>query len=163
MTSGVGALGYTAGVSRPSEGLWDRLAERWDLVRAPRADEVELSFVPAGAQKPFKLRFYVLSGWFDRLRGLLGTSRGDARASPVAIVGCASVHTFGMSFSIDVALVGRDGVVLAVARDLPPRRVCGHRDAACALERPCESGPWPEVGQRLWSPAGWSWGNGWYG
>lgn len=163
MTGGVGVLGLPGGAVAPEDVLWDRLVDRWDLPRAPRADEVKLSFVPRGELRPHKLRFYVLSSWIGRLKGLLGMARDDARARPLALVGCASVHTVGMAFDIDVALVGADGHVVAARRGMRPGQVFGHRAAACALERPSEQSPWPEVGERLWSPPGWSWEGGWRG
>ena len=53
----------------------------------------------------------------QRLRGLLRTTRG---AGPVLIERCGSVHTCWMAYAIDVALIDREGLVLAVRRALPP-------------------------------------------
>ena len=65
----------------------------------------------------------VLASWWGRLRGLLATTPD---ASPVLLARCASVHTVGMGYNLDVALVGEDG------------------------EGPARDGPWPAVGERLW-------------
>ncbi|MFZ2756838.1 MAG: DUF192 domain-containing protein [Atopobiaceae bacterium] len=88
----------------------------------------------------------VLRSHPERLRGLLGTSRA---AQPVMLVGCGSIHTFGMCSALDVALIAGDGTVLRSARGVPPGRVIGRRDACYALERHSSPGPWPLVGNRV--------------
>lgn len=96
------------------------------------------------------LELRVLSTWTERLRGLLGT-RDDA--GPVMLVRCGSIHTYGMTYPLDVALVGERGEVLLVRRGLGPRAVLSHPGARCALERPAGPGPWPEEGEHLWAAA----------
>ena len=98
--------------------------------------------------RPLELR--VLSTWAERLRGLLGT-RSDAE--PVMLVRCGSVHTFGMAYALDVALVGELGEVLLVRREVPPCEVVSHLEACCAIERPACDGPWLEEGEHLWVSA----------
>lgn len=93
-----------------------------------------------------ELGFRSLRGWFGRLRGLLGT---NSLALPVALVGCSSIHTFGMRYPLDVALVTRDGRVLAVWRGLPPGCVASARGSWVALERPARVGPWVSAGERV--------------
>lgn len=95
------------------------------------------------------IRFQVLGSALERLRGLLGTRRGDARALPCLLAGCRSVHTFGMAYGIDVALVSEQGRVLRVRRDVPAGQVVSCRGAAHALERPSLDGPWPQAGQAV--------------
>lgn len=92
------------------------------------------------------LGFRVLSSWAERLVGLLGTGPS---APPVALMRCGSIHTYGMAYPIDVALVGRHGEVLASVRALPPGRVLSHAAAYCAFERPASPCPWPLVGEAL--------------
>ncbi len=99
----------------------------------------------AGAQAPL-LRFRLLTTFVARLRGLLGTTD---QAGPVALARCSSVHTFGMRYHIDVALVRSDGVVLGSWRSVPPRRLLSRRHSVVALERPHQRGPWPAVGERV--------------
>lgn len=94
-------------------------------------------------------RFRVLGSWADRLLGLLGTRRD---AMPVLIVPCRSIHSFGMRYRIDVALVGDGGVVLKSRRDLVPGRVFSHGRAIYALERPSSCRPWPNAGDVLVCP-----------
>ncbi|WP_417229353.1 hypothetical protein [Thermophilibacter sp.] len=89
----------------------------------------------------------VLSTWAERLRGLLGTTPD---ATPVLLVRCPSVHTFGMRYEFDVALVGELGEVLVVRRSLRPREFLSHPEAVCAIERPARPGEWLEEGDHLW-------------
>lgn len=89
----------------------------------------------------------VLTSWAQRLRGLLGTGPG---AGAVMLAHCPSIHTFGMRYPIDVALVGELGEVLLVRRALPPREFLAHPDACCAIERPAREGAWLEEGEHLW-------------
>lgn len=89
------------------------------------------------------LSFRALRSWRERLVGLLGTRRD---AGPVALCGCSSVHTVGMRYAIDVALVTRGGRVLASRRCVPPFRLMMAPGAYYAFERPVSDAPWPEVG-----------------
>lgn len=93
------------------------------------------------------LELRVLSGWRERLRGLIGAGED---APPVLIARCGSIHTFGMGRPIDVALVGERGEVLRARRGLPPREFFSHPEARCALERPARDDAWPEEGEHLW-------------
>lgn len=60
----------------------------------------------------------LLTGFGERQRGLLGTGPDGVSAW---LTPCRSVHTWGMRYALDIALVGADDVVLAVRR-LPPWR-----------------------------------------
>lgn len=88
------------------------------------------------------LRFKALRSGWERIKGLLGT-RSDA--GPVALCGCSSVHTWGMKYPIDVALVAQNGVVVASERGVAPGRVVTAYGAYYALERPQAPQPWPAV------------------
>lgn len=80
-----------------------------------------------------------------RLLGLAGLSRGAA-GTGLLIPRCRSVHTFGMRFELDLVFIGRDGVVIATERRVPPSRVVGCRDAMAVLELPSDS---PERGRSV--------------
>jgi uncharacterized protein len=73
----------------------------------------------------------------DRCIGLL--DRNHFRVGEgLHIVPCSSIHTLGMKFSIDVAFLDENGLVLETFNDLQP----GHRRIECfnavsALELPC--------------------------
>lgn len=60
-----------------------------------------------------------------RLRGL---SRLDELPGDVGLhfAHCRSIHTFGMRFALDLLWLDRDGRVVRIDRDVPPRR---HRAA----------------------------------
>ncbi|MBQ9005843.1 MAG: DUF192 domain-containing protein [Atopobiaceae bacterium] len=89
----------------------------------------------------------LLSGWWERLRGLLLTdalSAGTVLLSP-----CRSIHTFGMSYPIDVAFLSREGVAVLVGRRVAPGRVLSCRKAASVIERPSSGRLWPSEGEKV--------------
>lgn len=92
------------------------------------------------------IAFQVLATWFKRLKGLLGTSDD---ADPVALVRCGSIHTFAMSYPIDIAFVDEGGWILDAVRSLAPNRIVSNPDAFITLERPAAEDPWFEEGERL--------------
>ena len=53
---------------------------------------------------------------------------------------CASVHTFGMRFPLDLVFLDRDGRPFSFRRAVPPRRLAFDRRAAAVLELPCPPG-----------------------
>jgi hypothetical protein len=56
--------------------------------------------------------------------------------SALIIAPCQAIHTFSMHFSIDVAFVSRDGVVLKVRHAVPPRRIAVSWRAFAVIELP---------------------------
>jgi uncharacterized protein len=83
--------------------------------------------------------FPVAKGFRTRL---LGLSRRDlADAGPgLLIPRCASVHTFGMRFPLDLFFLDRHGRVISVRRRVPPGRVAWQRGARSVLEIPSSQG-----------------------
>lgn len=74
-----------------------------------------------------------------RLRGLLFTKPHNLWLlfSP-----CRGVHTFGMRYTVDIAFLNREGVVLESFRGVGPMRTFRNRQAVVVIER-FESGePW---------------------
>lgn len=73
---------------------------------------------------------------------LLGLAHLEAEvaACGLLIPRCASVHTIGMRFELDLFFLGAGDEVLAVRRSVPPRRVAWHRGAAAVLELPAIEG-----------------------
>lgn len=92
------------------------------------------------------IAFQVLATWLKRLKGLLGTSED---ADPVALVRCGSIHTFAMSYPIDIAFVDERGWIIGAVRSLAPNRVASSPGAFITLERPAGEGPWFEEGERV--------------
>lgn len=74
-----------------------------------------------------------------RLLGLAHLDRGQV-GTGLLIPRCASVHTFGMRFPLDLYFLGERGEVLSVRRLVPARRlaICGR--ARAVLEAPAEEG-----------------------
>lgn len=95
------------------------------------------------------LMAYVAQGFTQRLCGLIGTHRGDLQGASLLFFRCASIHTFGMSYPLDVLLAGCDGQVLVASRSVQPCRLVSARDAVCALEREASDDPWPEAGDEI--------------
>lgn len=98
------------------------------------------------------MRVAVLRGVRQRLVGLLASlpeELGDAGLGGVLLAPCAAIHTFGMGYALDVALVGADGTVLASRREVTPGLLVRARGACLVLERPSADGPWPLPGARV--------------
>jgi uncharacterized membrane protein (UPF0127 family) len=69
----------------------------------------------------------------SRRRGLL---RHDFLPEDSALIIAPSnaIHTFSMRFIIDVAFVGKDGRVIKLRRDMPPRRIAAAWRAFAVIE-----------------------------
>jgi uncharacterized membrane protein (UPF0127 family) len=75
----------------------------------------------------------------SRLLGLAGLTR--AQAGPgLLLPRCASVHTFGMRFDLDLVFLDRCERPVAVRLGVPPRRLAWHPGAAAILEVPAAEG-----------------------
>jgi uncharacterized membrane protein (UPF0127 family) len=95
---------------------------------------------PRNPNRPPDLsKFPVAESFRSRLQGLAWRPRSQAGPG-LLIPRCASVHTFGMRFSLDVYFLDRRGRVLSVRRGVPPRRFLWHRGAAAVLEIPADEG-----------------------
>jgi uncharacterized protein len=81
----------------------------------------------------------VAVGFFARLRGLAYLDREDA-GSGLLIPRCASVHTFGMRFALDLVFLDADLRPLSSRRAVPPRRLAWDRRASAVLELPSRAG-----------------------
>lgn len=85
-------------------------------------------------------------GFRARLLGLAGLELAQA-GSGLLIPGCASVHTFGMRFELDLFFLDRHDRPFAVCGRVPPRHLVWRRGAAAVLEIPSPQGgefatPW---------------------
>jgi uncharacterized membrane protein (UPF0127 family) len=93
----------------------------------------------AASNTPDLTRFPVATSLRSRLVGLAWRDRSQAGPG-LLIPRCASVHTFGMRFELDVYFLDEAGRVLAVRRGVPPRRVLWCRGATAVLEVPAAEG-----------------------
>ena len=75
---------------------------------------------------------------FDSKSRRTGLLKHDSlpEGSALIIAPCQAIHTFSMRFSIDVAFVSRDGVVLKVRHAVPPRRIAVSWRAFAVIELP---------------------------
>lgn len=73
---------------------------------------------------------------------LLGLAHLDCEQAGVGLLipRCTSVHTFGMRFPLDLFFLGEGGEVVAVRRQVPPRRFAFCGQAKAVLELPSEEG-----------------------
>jgi uncharacterized membrane protein (UPF0127 family) len=90
----------------------------------------------------------VATGFRARLLGLAGLTSGQAGPG-LLIPRCASVHTFGMRFELDLVFLDRRQRPLVVRRRVPPRRLVWHPGAAAVLEIPSQQGGESACGQDL--------------
>lgn len=74
-----------------------------------------------------------------RLFGLAHLDRGRA-GKGLLIPRCASVHTFGMRFALDLYFLDAGGAVIDVRAAVPPRRFAFCARAAAVLEVPAGEG-----------------------
>ena len=74
--------------------------------------------------------------FFNRLRGLLGTSVLPA-GEALLIRPCNNIHMFGMKYSIDVAFVDDTDHVLKTVEALRPGRFACCSEARYVVEMPC--------------------------
>jgi uncharacterized membrane protein (UPF0127 family) len=81
----------------------------------------------------------VASTFRSRLLGLSRLDREEA-GQGLLIPRCASVHTFGMRFALDVYFLDVAGEPLAVRRRIPPRRAVSLTGAWAVLEVPAGQG-----------------------
>lgn len=81
-------------------------------------------------------RASIATSWLARLKGLLGTDR-LASDEGLWLSPCASVHSLGMRYAIDVVFLDRHNQVTAVVANLKPRRArFAPRGTRSALELP---------------------------
>lgn len=62
----------------------------------------------------------IADNFFTRLKGLMHRDSLDAGAG-MLIRPCSQIHTFGMKFAIDAVFLNRQGKVICVKRNIPPR------------------------------------------
>jgi len=78
-------------------------------------------------------RIGLASGFFPRLRGLLGRKSLD-EGEGLLLSPCSSIHCFGMRFPIDAIFLDKQYRVVAVHPDMKPGAMASHRQARYVLE-----------------------------
>jgi uncharacterized membrane protein (UPF0127 family) len=78
------------------------------------------------------LRVHDARGVTARRRGLGGLD--GLPAERALRLRCRAVHTFTMRFALDLIWIGRDGAVVRVDREVPPRRHRGCARARAVVE-----------------------------
>ena len=73
------------------------------------------------------------AGFWDRLQGLLGESVLHEEQG-LLLMPCASVHTWGMRFSLDIVFLDREQTVLACREGVKPYGLKSCRGAWATLE-----------------------------
>ncbi|MFC1661545.1 DUF192 domain-containing protein [Gemmatimonadota bacterium] len=72
----------------------------------------------------------VADTWMGRARGYLGRP-APAQGDGILLIPCTAIHTFGMTFDLDVLFLDDEGRVLEALRGFPPwrrtKRVAGAR------------------------------------
>lgn len=89
---------------------------------------------------------FLATGFFSRLKGLLFM---PPSSRVIMLSPCKSVHTFGMSYSLDIAFITKEGVVLEVRRDVSPSRRIKNHQAHTVLERKACLNPWYTPGDQV--------------
>src|SRR6476661_1541915 len=82
---------------------------------------------------------HVALGARARLLGLAYLER-EAVGAGLLIPRCASVHTFGMRFRLDLYFLGGEGEVVSIRSGVPPQRLVSCRRATAVLELPAGEG-----------------------
>ena len=86
-------------------------------------NNLESIMMPSGKLRLVEIMFAdpveVASGFFERLRGLLGRSDMPS-GSAMVIERCGSVHTVGMRFPLDLIFLDKEWRVVSVKRGVRP-------------------------------------------
>lgn len=94
-------------------------------------------------------RIRIADSFWSRLRGLLGRPQLPL-GEGLLLIPCASVHTFGMRFAIDVVFISDLGMVLKVFSQVVPGKLIPRvRGAYYALELPAGTAAGVEPGDKI--------------
>jgi len=73
--------------------------------------------------------------WWSRMRGLLARpALAEDGSEALLIRPCASVHTIGMAYPLDLVFLARDDVVLEWRENVRPYRAAACRGAVATIE-----------------------------
>jgi len=83
-------------------------------------------------------KVWITENWFERAKGLLGHDRLQ-KGEGMLIDPCNSIHTFFMSFAIDVVYLDKKLNVVKVCASLSPWRLSSCFKASMVLELPAQT------------------------
>ncbi len=78
------------------------------------------------------------SNFMERMRGLLGSPPLKENEG-LLIVPCSSVHTFGMSYAIDLVFLDKQWIIVKTVKSLKPWRMAASNVASMVLELAVDS------------------------
>ncbi|MEW8506908.1 MAG: DUF192 domain-containing protein [Candidatus Thiodiazotropha sp.] len=79
------------------------------------------------------IQAWIADSYFTRLRGLLGKKQLSDNHG-LLLEGCASVHTFGMRYPLDLVFLDKSGKVIKCQKGVKPFRTASARGAYYTLE-----------------------------
>jgi|GEM_PF-2076141 len=113
-----------------------------------QTDELEVLRGNTLIRMPMTTRY--ARSWHSRLRGLLGTSYEESRSAQLILEPCRLIHTHGMRYSLDVAFIDRQGVVLGTIQQVEPGHTfAGPAGTHAVIERPTQRSAWLCRGDRI--------------
>ena len=112
---------------------------------------MRVALVNERTQQPLATAVEIAATRTTRRRGLLGRD-GLEPSTAMLLAPCASVHTVGMRFPIDVVFVDRQGFAVKVVRDMKPWRIAMAPSSRAVIEMAAGSLRWGQVmlGDRLY-------------
>jgi uncharacterized membrane protein (UPF0127 family) len=112
---------------------------------------MRVALINERTQQPLATAVEIAATRTTRRRGLLGRDGLEA-STAMLLAPCASVHTVGMRFPIDVVFVDRQGVAVKVVRDMKPWRIAMAPSSRAVIEMAAGSLRWGQVmlGDRLY-------------
>ena len=116
----------------------------WWRAWLPGAPEVAL-----GMADGERLACAVALRFGQRARGLLGSVPDALGGRALVFPRCASLHTFGMGYALDVAFADGCGRIMRSERGVAPGHIVDAGGAVVAMERAASGRPWPVEGERV--------------
>jgi uncharacterized protein len=101
-----------------SKALWSRSMARGETAR--NLLQMKIIIASSGAVLASDVRW--VRSAMDRTRGLIGVD-GLSPGAAMVFEPARQIHTFGMSFALDVVFCDRGWKVLHIVRSMPPRRM----------------------------------------
>lgn len=93
----------------------------------------EQLLMDAESQRILIRNLRIADSWQSRTRGLLDTAELN-RGEGLLLTPCNSIHTFGMSYALDIVYVGYDRRIVRCLHQVPPRRVSFEWRARAVIE-----------------------------